>query len=246
FRSVTRRRDAQPRARLSARYPADAAVCRSIDEPESDDRGHLGAGRVAARPPPRLRAGPRLVRPGDAAIVRSLDVEAGRNSHELRPVTRGSHPQVTGNQGANLLRPRRTAVRRSINEITCRDGDELCTRRVAGDASPVANAGSRLLRPDAPRRPADIRSEDGLRRSWRHRRDTPSVTLHYPGATERPQAGRRPVGLVVTDELHVVDIGAGASRPQHDDCNSQEYRSEKGLRIRALSAISTHETDWVG
>src|SRR5262249_14952692 len=122
---------------------------------------------------------------------------------------------------------------RSINEISTGDSDDLGTRRVAGDAGPGANAGSRLLRPAAPSRPEDIRSEDGLRYSRRHRRDITSVTLHDPGATERPQAGRRPIGLVVADELHVVDIGAGANRPQHDDCNSQEYRSEKGLRITA-------------
>src|SRR5262249_50853601 len=213
--------------------PTDPAVCRSIDVPESLDRSHVCTSQVTGDPPPRPRSGSRLIRPGDAAIVRSLDVEAESNSHELRPVTRGSHPLVSGNQGASLLRPRRTAVRRSINEITCRDGDELCTRRVAGNALPKTNAGSRLLRPVPPGRPAATRSEDSLRCSRRHRRDITSVTLHYPGATERPQAGPRPVGFVVTDEVHVVDIGAGANRPQHDDCNSQKYRSEKGLRITA-------------
>src|SRR5262249_18785834 len=133
----------------------------------------------------------------------------------------------------SLPRPRRTAVRRSINQLTCRDGDELCTRRVTGDAIPRTNAGSRLLRPAAPGRPVDTRSEDSLRCSRRHRRDITSVTLHYPGATENRPDGVRLVALVVTDELHVVDIGAGANRPQHDDCNSQGYRSEKGLRITA-------------
>src|SRR5262249_32512531 len=234
FRSVTRRRDAQPRARLSAPRPTDPAVCRSVDVPESLDRSHICTSQVTGDPPPRPRSGSRLIRPGDAAIVRSLDVEVESNSDELRPVTRGSHPHVTGKQGAGLPRPRRTAVRRSINQLTCRDGDELCTRRVTGDAIPRTNAGSRLLRPAAPGRLAATRSEDRPRCcSRRHRRDITSVTLHYPGATERPQAGRRPVGLVVTDELHVVDIGAGANRPQHDDCNSQKYRSEKGLRITA-------------
>ena len=39
-------------------------------------------------------------------------------------------------------------------------------------------------------------------------------SCHHPGVIGRPQARRRPVGLVVADELHIIDIGAAAKQDQ--------------------------------
>src|SRR5262252_9100825 len=89
FRSVTRRRDAQPRARLSAPRPTDPAVCRSIDVPESLDRSHVCTSQVTGDPPPRPHSGSRLIRQQEAPPERGLDSGHESSAEKRRNWLRG-------------------------------------------------------------------------------------------------------------------------------------------------------------